>query len=324
MEKLEQIKLDICARIEKYDTQENTINNKFVNETNTIKELFEYLFAFGNEEVIMSNIISDRLKSQVITIDKLEEWFGEEFLTQHNVYYYGKHIVYGGFKNVIVLGCAQIEVGSDALVYSFQNSTVNLTHKSTLYANDNSVFYANHYSNVYVMKYSNVKGQTFNYSHCTNNSNNAFINAFDNSEIDLYYRARVISHGNSIIRAYNDSIVLTFNVGNCCISLQHNAICYCNNPSAHIICENKSTAIIDFDNSIDKIKVVGMIEAKHNSLVKLYCDVRTMKVRDNAVVLDYTDTHCHPFDDTFILWMNKMQAWYNTKQSGHELTFIQD
>lgn len=318
---IEEIKKDICNRIDKFDKDEIYINKKKINEIENIDDIFEYLFMFGCEEVVMTQQISQRLTSQVITIDKLIEWFGEEYLTNKNVYYCGQHLVYGGIKNIIALGTCELEVSNDALVFGFQSSKINLKQKATLYAIDNCQFVANNFSNVYIMEKSNVDGTLYNYSHCTNNSNCASIECYDNTEVDLYNGAKVTAFDSSVVRAYNTSIVIT-RKGDCTVYLYNSSTCFCWNPNAKLHCYDNTITNVEY--VVDtKCEINGHIMATHNAIVKLYSKTKKIQAYGHCVICDYTDTHSQPFENAFILWMNKMKTWYKSNDEG-KITFIKN
>lgn len=322
---LEDIKEDICRRIDKFEVNEFILNKKDINNIPNINELFEYLFGLYLNEHKLSEIVSERFKSQVLTIDKIEEWFGEDFLSKKHVYYYGKHTVYGGYKNIFALGSSQIEVASDALVFGFHKSNIKLCEKSKLYSNDDCVFIGKHNSQVYIMFDSNSCGTLFNNSFCENHSNNAIIETHDNSCVETFNHAHVSAFDNSHITCYDYSRVDSYH-GNVHIKLNDYSSAYCCEPNVHLLCEDNSIAYIfnvnDNKYQCGNCECNSSFELRNDSIINVYTKTNAIKATDHAVIRDYTDMHANPFDYSFVLWMNKMRAWYNAHDEDAQLTFL--
>lgn len=326
MKSLEEIKGEICLRIERFDVKEIFTKKVNINQCNNINDLFNYVFVLNNNErkEDVLTIFSNRLKSNVFAIDNIIDWFGEDFLTSNHVYCYGEHRIFGGYKNIFAIGTSTIEVGNDAQVFSFQNATVNLTQKSQLYATDNSRFTANNYSNVYIHEGSNVRGVLYNTSSCENYGNDAFIEAHDNSIVETYNHSCVNAFDSSLIKCYDQSSVNTYN-GNVCVILKNYSNCFCCEPTIDLLCEDNSTAYIfntkDYDR---KCNCGGHIEVRDDSTINVYTKTPPIKSWNHAVVKDYTDIHCHPFDSAFVLWMNKMRAWYDAHDNEYKVDYIKN
>lgn len=314
MKTLEEIKQDICNRIDKFDNNESHINKRDIDNLPNINELFEYLFGLYLNETNLSDVVNQRFKSQVLTVDKIDEWFGEAFLTKKHVYYYGKHIVYGGYNNIFALGSSQIEVDSDAVVFGFQKSHIKLCEKSTLYANNDCTFVAINKSHVHIMQDSNSSGSLFHNVFCENYSNNSDIEAYDDSCVELYNHSHVSAFNNSHITCFDYSHVDTY-LGNAHVKLNNYSSAYCSLPNVHLLCRDNSTAYMfnvrDTEYNCGICECDGCFELHDDSIINVYTKTNAIKATDHAVVRDYTDMHANPFDCSFVLWMNKMRAWYN-------------
>lgn len=319
---IEEIKEEIINRIDMYDSHELSIQKHQIIKCKNYKELLNYLFAYNEHKDAISYIVSDRLSKQIFNSDILNKWFDEKFLIKNHIYTHGEHKVYGGYKYIFAIATSVIEVSNEAEVFGFQNATINLTQKSSLYANDKCSFIAYDKSNVYVEKFSSCRGVLKDYSFCENFSDNTILDCKDHSYTKCYNSSNVDVYDYATVEAYDHSKVIIFS-GTPKITLFNYSFCHSLTANADITSKNFSNVIIEYcHNYKTPCEICGTITAQDNSSVRILNNTKNITVKDNAVIMDYTDSHTHTKDKSVIIWMNKLKTWFNELKPNEKSSFI--
>lgn len=333
MNNLDYIKTFLIKRVREY--KDKYINPIDIQIAEDERKILDVIFDRKNCE------IHSILSNGTVDADILEELFGIETLNHNNIYTSGDNVVYGGYR-FIVLGNAKIHASYNAEVCAFQNAYVSIRQKATVFPFDNVTFEAYNNTKVIIEKGYNISGNMHDISIAKVYDNYGNINVFDECDVTIFNSNNVIFHDRSrghihgasvgfsyeesVIDVNDKSILYAYNKTKICAHHFSNVYvtgdCHCDlydNSRGYI---ESSTYVHAYDNTMAELRGQRIcdVELFNNSCARIYNTCIHVRLHDNTVLQDFTDTYLNPFDYAIIIWMNKHKVWF--AQQGDEDTCI--
>lgn len=334
MKDINYIKTFLIKRV--VDYKDKYINPIDIQIAEDEKQILKVLFCRKNNE------IQSILQNETIDANIIEDLFDIEWLNNNNIYTSGENIVYGGYR-FVVLGNAKIYASSNAEVCAFQNAYVSVRQNATVYPFDNVFFEAYNYTHVVIEDGNKVSGNMHDLSVARIYNNNGVINVFDECDatafntnnINFYNHSRGHLHGasngisydESVIDLNDKSILTAYNKSQICCRHFSNVYAY---GECHCDLYDNSKGSIDsssyvhaYDNSVVDLngQYICEVELFNNSLARVYNTCIHVRLHDNSILQDFTDTYVNPLDYSIIIWMNKHKVWF-TQQDEEDTCFL--